>query len=111
MPVRIVSNNFDRLADNLREETATIVAETAERIETRMRSFASSRIDPTIATETERSGQRATITAGDKHQVIHAGFVEYGAAHTPARPFATPAAEAAWPLFQSRMRSLLRRGV
>lgn len=40
--------------------------------------------------------------------VEHGVYVEYGAAHMPARPFMTPAAEAIRPVFENAMRRLLQ---
>jgi HK97 gp10 family phage protein len=109
MPARVhvVRDDFARLAVALHREAAAVVEDTARQIESRAKGHTSARIAKTIGTDTDRGGLRATVYAGDKDQAIHAGFIEYGAAHTPARPFLTPAAEAEESQFRSRLRSVL----
>jgi len=109
--VVVVSNKFEKLQVELRNEAEQLVAKTANAIEAEMKSSTSARIGKTIRIVRQSSGLKATIIAGDSSKAIHAGFIEFGTVQKPARPFATPSAESHRREFINSARSLLRRGL
>jgi HK97 gp10 family phage protein len=104
--VVVVRNDLARIAVELAAARAEIVADTANKIEESWKRGVSTRIASTLRTEWGAGRKSATVSAGDKRRAIHAGFVEFGTAHTPGAPAAVPAAEGARPGFMSAMRDL-----
>jgi hypothetical protein len=102
--------NYNRLNDaseKLRAEVRDIIEDTSSEIEQQIRNgFADTKLP--VRRDVVAGGFRAQIRVGNTRR-FYPAFLEYGHRGVPAKPVATPAAEAARPEFNSRMRRILRR--
>lgn len=101
---------YNRLAEaklKLQEDAREAVEEASSEIEQSIRRDIADTKLP-VRREVVQTGFRAQIRVGNRRR-FYPAFLEYGTSTAPARPFATPAADAARPAFMARMRRILRK--
>lgn len=94
-------DNFSRHAKRIVEAGAELVAETASKIESEVKSaWSDTKIPVRIIDKSGPKGPAAWVAAGSR-QRFYPAFLENGTQDQGARPAMTPAAEREWPRFKS----------
>lgn len=107
MRLEVRYNRLAQAKEKLQEDARDAVEETSAAIEQTIRSAIADTKLP-VRRDVVQSGFRAQIRVGNTRR-FYPAFLEYGTRQRPARPFATPAAEAERPEFVARMRRIIRR--
>lgn len=107
MRLEVRYNRLAQASERLQDEVRDIVEETSAQIEQTIRSSVADTKLP-VRRDVVQGGFRAQVRIGSTRR-FYPAFLEYGTRQRPARPFATPAAEAERPEYMARMRRILRR--
>ena len=100
------SDKLDKIAADLRPRASEIVRKTAADIEARAKTTVpvdTGNLKNSIQTEMEPDSTEAIVGTAVNYSV----YVEYGTRRMAAKPYMTPAAEAARPAFEAAMKTLI----
>lgn len=107
MRIRVLQNDFARIARDLRPALQAVVAETAVNVSGDAKQRAPVRTgNLRRSIITRHHGGLLSIVSSD---VEYGPYVEYGTSKMPARPFLLPALEANRARFEERVRSTIAR--